>query len=166
LHLAGAGPDTIDHWLWEAGRWQAEAPLRWSSTPSPANPLDTLAAAVTRDGGLLLAFAGPAGEADAASRRLLFATRTLAMPPVEVEVQAQATATPLPRPTSTLQAPVTIASMVATAASTPTVLASAVTGIEAGDPLADSLLAAIPVAALLLLVVVVAVARVTWVKSR
>jgi hypothetical protein len=164
LHLVGAGPDAIDHWVWEAGRWQAEAPLQWSSNPSPANPLDTLAAAVTGDGSLLVAFAEPAGETGAATRRLLFATRTLAMPPIEAE--SLFTATPRPRPTSTLEAPVPISSMVPTAASTPTLLASPETAVEANDPLAAFLVAAVPVASILLMVVVVAVVRVAWVKSR
>lgn len=109
LHLIGVGLDSLGHWLWDGSQWQAEAPLRWSLASQGEDPVELLAAAVNKDGKMVVVLAKPPGT-DEAVDRLLYTTRTLNLPPPQTPIEEAPTrstsptytpATPSPEPSLT-----------------------------------------------------------------
>jgi hypothetical protein len=96
LHLVGAGPDSIGHWLWDGSRWQSEAPLSWPLPSQPESQAELLAATVNKEGKMMVVLAETTGQGDTAQRTLLYSTRTLELPQEPTESQEVPTKTQLP----------------------------------------------------------------------
>jgi hypothetical protein len=96
LHLVGAGPDSIGHWLWDGSRWQSEAPLSWPVSSQPERQGELLAATVNKQGKMMVVLAETTGQGDTAERSLLYSTRTLELAQEQTEIQDVPTQTQLP----------------------------------------------------------------------
>lgn len=96
LHLMTASQGAVDHWLWDGSQWKAETPLRLSSASQQKAPLEALAASASKQGKMVVLMAVPANTEETGERTLLFATRTLKLPPVEVAIQDIPSAPPSP----------------------------------------------------------------------
>ena len=87
LHLVGVGPGSLGHWLWDGSRWQSEVPLHWSLSSQQEGPVELLAAAVNKQGKMVVVLAVPTGAGDVAERTLLYSSRTLELPPKQTAIQ-------------------------------------------------------------------------------
>ena len=96
LHLVGAGPNSIGHWLWDGSRWQSEVPLSWPLPSQPDSQAELLAATVNKEGKMMIVLAQTTGQGDTAQRTLLYSTRTLELPQEPTESQKVPTKTQLP----------------------------------------------------------------------
>ena len=96
LHVVDAGPGSLGHWLWDGGRWQPDAPLHWSLAPQQDNPVDFLAAAINKQGNLVVVLSVPTGANGTAEGQLLYSTRTIKLPSTQTEIQEVPTLTLLP----------------------------------------------------------------------
>jgi hypothetical protein len=103
LHLVGVGPEALGHWLWDGNRWQSEAPPSWHLS-SQESPVELLAAAVNKQGKMMVVLAEETGGADVAQKTLLYSIRTLELPPTLIAIQKAPSQTLLP-PTLTLATP-------------------------------------------------------------
>jgi hypothetical protein len=166
LHLVGVGPDALDHWLWDGSHWQDEEPLSWTLSSSQADAVELLAAAVNKQGKMMVVVAEPTGEGDGAATTLRYATRKLEIPKQQTATQEVATKVPL-TPTSI---PVT-----ATPAQllTPTALVDnrsatedPTVDVETNNRISPIVTAGIPLAVLLLSVMGFVFWRATRVKDR
>ena len=99
LHLVDVGQGSLNHWLWDESRWQAEAPARWSLASQYDGPAELSAAAVNRDGKMVIVLVAPTDPGDVAERPLLYATRMLDLSPREMVIQESPTQSP-PSPTA------------------------------------------------------------------
>ncbi|MEW6404706.1 MAG: sialidase family protein [Chloroflexota bacterium] len=166
LHLVGPGSSTLDLWLWDGSHWQSEEFLQWSLTSQQAGPVELLAAAVNKDGEMVVVMVAPTGTGDAAERTLLYSTRTLKLPAVQAAIQEIPTQTPLPA-TSTPVIP------------TPELLLTPIASLDNGfanqgqtdhvetnEPIAPFTIALLPVALLLLSVLGIVIRQAAQVKDR
>ena len=96
LHVVVAGSGSLGHWLWDSGRWQPDAPLHWSLAPNQDSPVDSLAAAVNKQGNIVVVLSVPAGAKNTAGGQLLYSSRTLKIPSTQTEIQDVPTPTLLP----------------------------------------------------------------------
>jgi hypothetical protein len=113
---------------------------------------------------VVLAVATGAGEV--AERRLLYASRTLDLPPAQPPIEATPAQSPTPTDTATTPAPkrsVTPAAMVDSGSAR---LQDATGRINASDPMIQLALALLPVALLLLTVLGIVALRAVRVKAR
>ena len=101
LHLVGAGPDALGHWLWNGHSWQSETPLSWPSVSQQQsqNPVGLLAAAVSKQGKMLVLVAEQTIQDDVLKMTLHYATRKLKLPSAQSTSQQVSTKAPL-TPTS------------------------------------------------------------------
>ena len=159
LHLVGVGLGSLGHWLWDGSRWQAEAPLRWSLASQREGPV-VLAAAVSMDGKMVVVLAVPTGAGDVAERLLLYATRTLDLPPKQTAIQETPTRSP-PSPTHTPATPPLERSLTPAAKvdSGSARLQGPKDRINASDPMTQFAMALLPVALLLLTVLSIVALR-------
>jgi len=97
LHLVGVGPNSLDHWLWDGGRWKSEVPLQLSLASQQANPVELLAAAVNKLGKMVVVLAEPAVEGAGAERSLSYSTRMLELPRTLTAIENVPTQTLLPQ---------------------------------------------------------------------
>jgi hypothetical protein len=95
LHLVGGGLGALDHWVWDGSRWRSEAPLQWSLASQPEGQVELLAAAVNKQGKMMVVLAEPTGEGNLAVRTLLYSTRTLKLAPKQTAIQEVPTQTTL-----------------------------------------------------------------------
>jgi hypothetical protein len=109
LHLVGVAPGSLGHWYWDGSRWQSEASL--ALAVQPENPVESLAAAINKQGKMVVLLAAPAGAGGAAENAggaaesaLLYSARTLELPPIQAAIQEVPTQT-LPAPTLTPATP-------------------------------------------------------------
>jgi hypothetical protein len=86
LHLVDAGPGSLGYWLWDGSRWQHEAPLHWSLDSLQEGQEESLAAAVNKEGKMVVVLVVPTGTGDALERNLLYSTRTLKLPPKQTAI--------------------------------------------------------------------------------
>jgi hypothetical protein len=166
LHLVGVGPGALGHWLWDGSRWQSEAPLGWPLSSQQESPVELLAAAVNKQGKMMVVWAEQTGQGDIAERTLLYSTRTLELPPRQTAIKEV--------PTETLSSPtVTAATSTPERLLTPTASddsRSANQGqmdrVETNDPMSPFTMALLPVALLLLVVLGIVIRRAAQVKDR
>jgi hypothetical protein len=169
LHLVGFGLSSLGHWLWQAGRWKAEAPLRWSAASPGQEAAALLAAAIKMDGKMVAIMAIPASPGDGAGQ-VLYTARTLELPPSQVDSQATAVVPPATQspgaPTQTQAVPPAEISPTpaATAVSRLTPAQVATDEASANNELTPFLLALLPVG--LLLVVVLSLAALRTLRAR
>jgi hypothetical protein len=97
LHLVGVGPGALGHWLWDGSRWESEAPLDWPLSAQQESQADLLAAAVNKQGKMIVVLEEPTSEGDAAERTLLYSTRALDLPSEQTAIHEV--------PTETLSSP-------------------------------------------------------------
>jgi hypothetical protein len=96
LHVIDAGSGSLDHWLWNGGRWQPDAPLHWSLASQQDSSVDLLAAAVNKQGNIVVVMSVQTGANDATGGLLLYSTRTIKLPSTQTETQEVPTQTLLP----------------------------------------------------------------------
>ncbi len=99
LHLMGVGPEALGQWLWDGSRWQSEAPLKWppvSQEQQSQISVELLAAAVSKQGKMLVLVAEQTTRGDVPEMTLHYATRTLELPSGQAATQipTQAVLTP------------------------------------------------------------------------
>ena len=167
LHLLGLVPGTLGHWLWDGNGWQSEAALHWSSTSPQEGSADLLAAAINKEGKMVVMLSQPAGEVNPAQETLFYSTRTLELPqkqPVTQEAPIQTvlppTSTPIPptpEPSSTPTSPVP---------SEPTQSQSQTDGNARNTPVFPFTVALLPVALLLFIVLGIVIRGVTRGEDR
>jgi len=167
LHLVDAGPGSLGHWLWDGSRWQPEAHLHWSLASQQEVPVELLAAAVNKQGKMVVVLAVPTGEGDAAERTLLYSTRTLELPPEQTAIQEVPTQTLLP-PTLTPATPTPERSSTpaSTVDSEPANSQGQTDRDETNDLISPFTMALLPVALLLLSVLGIVIRRAARVKDR
>ena len=167
LHLVGVGRGSVSHWLWDGSRWQAEAPIRWSLASQSEGLVELLAAAVNMDGKMVVFLAVQTDARDVAERLLLYATRTLDLPPGQTEIQETPTKSP-PSPTNTAATlpPERSLTPAATVESGTAGLQGLVDRIKASDPITQFAMAFVPVALILLAVLGIVALRAIRVKAR
>ena len=167
LHLVDAGPGSLGHWLWDGSRWRSEAPLQWALTSQQDGPVELLAAAVNKQGKMMVVLPEPTGEDRAAERTLLYSIRALELPPKQTAIQEVPTQTRLP-PTLTPATPPTPEPLL-----TPTATVDnesddqgQLDQVETNDPISPFTMALLPVALLLLVVLGIVIRRAARVKDR
>jgi hypothetical protein len=160
LQLVDAGLSSLGHWLWDGSRWQPEAPLHWSLASQQSGPVELLAAAVNKQGKMVIVLAVPTGASDAAESLLLYSTRTLELPPKQTTTQQAPTQTLLP-PTLTPATPtLELSSTPASAVDTEPVSSPGQTDSnETNDRMSPFTIALLPVALLLLIVLGIVIRR-------
>jgi hypothetical protein len=164
LHLVDAGSGSLGHWFWDGGRWQSETPLLWSLATQEKGPVELLAAAANKQGKMVVVLAAPTGAGDAAERTLFYATRTLELPRKQVTIQKVPTQTLLP-PTLTPATPTAehLPTPASTVASEPT---NSQGQNEANNGISPFMMALLPVALLLLIVLGIVIRQATQAKDR
>ena len=167
LHLVDAGLSSLGHWLWDGSGWQPEAPLEWSLASQPSGAGELLAAAVNMQGKMVVALAVPTGASDAAETLLIYSSRTLNLPPQQTTTQELSTQTPLP-PTLTPAIPTPKPSSTPenTVDSEPTDSQAETDRNETNNPISPFIMALLPVALLLLIVLSTVVRQFARVKDR
>lgn len=167
LHLVGVGTGTLDHWLWDGSRWQPEAPLAWALSSQTESSVELLAAAVNKQGKMVVVLAVQTSAGDTAERMLLYSTRTLDLPAEQIAIQEVPTQTLLP-PTLTPSTPSTepSSSPASTLISEPTRSPGQTDRIETNDPITPFTMALVPVAILLLSVLGIMIRRASQAKDR
>ena len=153
LHLVGVVPGTLGHWLWDGKGWQAEANLHWSSTTPQEGSVNLLAAAINKQGKMIVVLDKPASEDDPAQKTLLYSIRALELPQKQTTTPEATTQTPLP-PTVTPVSPTPqpLSTPTGTAVSAPTNSQSQTGGNTTNDPTIPFTVALLPVALLLFIV--------------
>jgi hypothetical protein len=166
LHLINAGPNSLDHWLWDGSRWQSETPLSWPLSSQQESPVELLAAAVNKQGEMIVVLAKPTGESDVTEQTLLYSMRTLELPQKQIATEVSTTetlATPtLAASTSTPEGLLTPTSVVNSQSPSQ----EQVEPVEASNPLSQLTTALLPVALLLLGVLTIVLLRVAQSKDR
>jgi hypothetical protein len=159
LHLVGVGLDALGNWLWDGSRWQSEAPLAlpWSSQQESLVRL--LAATVNPQGKMMVVLAESTGEGDSVEMRPLYSTRALELPPEQPGIQEVPTQTLLPPPTF-LSTPATAVD------SGPANSGDQTNRNEANGLVSPLLIALLPVALLLLVVLGIVMWRVARSRDR
>ena len=166
LHVVGAGPGALGHWLWDGNRWQSEVPLSWPVSSQQETPVELLAAAVNKQGKMMVVMAESIAEGDVGERTLVYSTRTLKLPAKQTAIQDV--------PTETLASPtVTVETL------TPEPLLTSTTSvdnqsdnqgqpdrIEPNDRVSPFTVALLPVALLLLSVLAIVIRRAIRVKDQ
>ena len=155
LHLVYAGPGSLGHWLWNGTRWQPETPLIWASDPQGDDQAELLAAAINKEGKMVVVLAVPTGEA--AQLNLLYSVHALGVSPRQTATKSVSTPTQL-SPTITPETPTSQQTPTPQLSSTPVSTVESVAtnspvqagGNETGGAIPPLMLALLPVALLLL----------------
>jgi len=172
LHVVNAGPGSLDHWLWDGSIWQAETPIHWSLVSQPDVTVELFAAAVNKEGKMVVVLAVPAAEDDVESNiaesTLLYSVRTFKQPPLKPTTTLKAPTPTLLPPTlipatPTLDVSPTPAGTVDSARATSE---SQTDGGETSGRISPVAMALLPVAILLLSVLGIAIRRATQSKDR
>jgi len=95
LHLLGISSEGLGHWLWDGSRWKSEAPVGGSFS-SQQGPAELLAAAINKQGKMIVILAKPTGEADGSAKTLFYSSLALELPRKQTITQEVPTQTPLP----------------------------------------------------------------------
>ena len=167
LHLVDAGPGSLGHWLWDGRRWQPEAPLHWALASQQEGPVELLAAAVNKQGKMVVVLAVPTGAGDAAERILLYSTRTLELPPRQTAIKEVPTQTLL-SPTLTPVTPIPERSSTpgSTVDSGPANSQGQTDRNETSAPISPFIMALLPVALLLLGILGIVIRRAARANDR
>jgi hypothetical protein len=121
-------------------------------------PVELLAAAVNMDGKMVVVLAVPTGAGDVTERLLLYAIRTLDLPPRQTAIQATPTPSP-PSPTYTPTTPPPKRSL------TPTATVDSGSA-RPSDPMTQYAMALLPAALVLLIVLGIVALRAVRAKAR
>jgi hypothetical protein len=153
LHLLGVVPGTLGHWLWDGSGWQSEAELHWSSTSQQEGSVDLLAAAINKQGKMIVILDEPATEGDPGQKTLLYSMRTFELPHKQTTTPEGPTQTLLP-PTLTPVSPTPrpLSTPTVMAKSEPTNSQSQTDGNTTNDPTLPFTVALLPVALLLFII--------------
>jgi hypothetical protein len=165
LHLVDAGLGSLGHWLWDGSRWQPEAPLRLSLASQQHTPVEKLAAAVSKQGKMVVVLAIPTGEGETREVNLLYSTRTLKLPPEQAATKQVPTQTLL-APTLTPITPTP--KPVLTPTATPgnqSINQGQMDRVETTNSISPFAMALLPVALLLLGVLGIVIRRITKEKT-
>jgi hypothetical protein len=167
LNLVDAGLGSLGHWLWDGSRWQPQTPLHWTLASQQERPAELLAAAVNKQGKMVVVLAVPTGEGNEAETKLLYSSRTLKLPPEQAAIQEGPTPTLLP-PTLTPATPTPEGSSTpaSTVDSEPTNSQAQTDLNETNDRTSPFTMALLPVALLLLVVLGIMIRRVAQLKDR
>lgn len=164
LHLVGVGPVALGHWHWDGSRWHSEAPPVW--TLSSQSPVELLAAAVNKQGKMMIVLEEPTGEGEAAESTLFYSTRTLDLPTEQTAVTEVPTATLL-SPTITAATDTPEHLLIPTASvDNQAVNQGQVDSAESNNPITPFTMALIPVAVILLSVLAIVIRRAARAKGR
>ena len=167
LHLVDAGPGSLGHWLWDGSRWQPEAPLHWSLASQQEGPVELLAAAVNKQGKMVVVLAVPTGAGDAAERILLYSTRTLELPPRQTAIKEVPTQTLLsPTLTPVTPTPERSSTPASTVDSEPANSQGQTDRNETNDRISPVIMALLPVALLLLAILGIVIRRAARANDR
>jgi hypothetical protein len=162
LHLVGVGSDALGHWLWDSGRWQSEAVLKSSFFSQKDSPVELLAAAINKQGKMMVVLAQRTGDAELAQVALHYSSSELELPSVQTTVQktpTKAAATPTRTPATSTPAPML------TPTTTDDNPAATQTGQNSGS-ISPLTMALFPVGLLLLSVLGIVIWRVARAKDR
>jgi hypothetical protein len=165
LNLVDVGPSALSHWLWDGNRWQSEAPLGRPLSSQPPSPVDLLAAAVNKEGKMMVVLAEQTGDANPAERTLLFSTRTLELPQKQTAIPEIPTQTPS-SPTIAPATPSPEPSLAATASVDNQPDEGQTEPVKTNDPITPFKVALIPVALLLLGVLGLVIRQAARAKDR
>jgi hypothetical protein len=165
LHLVGIDQGPLGHWLWDGSRWQTEAPLSLHLSSQQESPIQLLAAAVNKQGKMIVVLAEPTGEGSVGERTLLYSTRTLELPDQTTIQEA---------PTETLSSPaITAATSTPEGLLIPTAAIDDLSDnqgqtdrVENNNPVSPFIMALLPVALLLLGVLGMVIRQANRVKDR
>jgi hypothetical protein len=91
LHLVDVGHGSINYWLWDGSRWQAEPPARWSLASQDNGTVETVAASANLNGKMAVIFVVPISTGDATERHIFYMTRTITQPPIDLTTQESPT---------------------------------------------------------------------------
>ena len=167
LHVVDAGPRSLGHWLWDGGRWQPDAPLHWSLAPSQDSPVDLLAAAINKQGNIVVVLSVPTGANNTGQGQLLYSTRTIKIPSTQTEIREVPTPTRLPPtfspPTPTAEA---LSTLVGTDDSGPASSQDQPDENENNNQISPYTIALLPVALLLLSVLGIMIRRASRAEDR
>jgi hypothetical protein len=163
LHLVDAGSGSLGHWLWNGSRWQPETPLRWSLPSQQKGTVDLLAAAVNKQGKMVVVLAVPTSGGNAAEKSILYSTRTLELPRTQTATENAPTPTRLPTTVATVvpatSTPEYSLTPVTTVEGEPTNPQGKTDRNESNDSISPVTIALLPVALLLLSVLGIAIRR-------
>jgi hypothetical protein len=167
LHLVDAGPGSLSYWLWNGNRWQSDTPFHWSLDGQQVDSVEMAAAAVNKEGNMVVVLTALTGTGSTQEEILLFFTRTLKLPPNQTTNLDSLTSTPLP-PVVTTETPVSASSAtpVSTVYSSSPTPAVKTDRNETNNGISPIILALFPVALLLLSVLGIVIRRVIKVKDR
>ncbi len=167
LHVVDAGPRSLGYWLWDGGRWQPDAPLHWSLAPNQDSPVDLLAAAINKQGNVVVVLSVPAGANNAGQSQLLFSNRTIKIPSTQTEIREVPTPTRLP-PTLSPATPTTeaLSTLAGTDDSEPTSPQDQTAENENNNRASPYTIALLPVALLLLSVLGIMIRRASRAEDR
>jgi len=163
LHLVDVGHSTINYWLWDGSRWQAEPPTRWSLASQDNGPVEMLAASVNKHGEMVVTLVVPISSGDAGERHIYYLTSTFYPPPIGITIQETPTQS-APSPTAT---PATtrsegLVTTVTTADLGSASLQSPVGNIDTNNPTSLLVEVLLPLVLLLFAILVVLYLRAVW----
>jgi hypothetical protein len=96
VHLLGVGSGSLDHWLWDGGRWQSETSLDLPWSSQQENTVKLLAATVNKQGRMMVVFAQPVNEGDTGEMNVLYSTRLVELSQKQPTTKVAPTPTLLP----------------------------------------------------------------------
>ncbi|HET9905174.1 MAG TPA: sialidase family protein [Anaerolineales bacterium] len=161
LHVMGVGEEEVGHWLWDDGRWRSEAPLHLPLSAQQKRTVEIFSAAVNLHGQMVVVLAESTGEGDGREMNLLYSTRMLALPLEQTTTEVVATQT-------------VVTPSITAATSTPEPLLTPTftldnqgqtDGVETNDPVSPFIMALLPVALLLIVVLGVVIRRIAQAKN-
>ena len=161
LHLLDAGEGSLVHWSWNGSGWQSETPLSLPLSSQRERPMQLLAASVNQQGNMMVLLAKPMGQGDASPISLFFSTRTLELLPQQTSTEVALTPT-LPAATSTPKP----LSTPTTTPGNPSATPGQAARVETDGSVSPIMMALLPVALLLLVVLGVVFRRVNQTKDR
>jgi hypothetical protein len=167
LQLVGVGTGALGHWLWDGSRWQSETSLSLPLSSQPESPVELLAAAVNKQGKMMVILTERMGQGNAVERNLLYSFRALELPVNRTGIEEVATQT-LASPTSipTTPTPQDILTPAMTVDTEPANLQGSTDPNQSNDPISPLTIALFPVAILLLSVLALVIRRAARVKDR
>ena len=167
LHVVVAGSGSLGHWLWDGGRWQPDAPLHWSAAPNQDSLVDLLAAAINKQGNIVVVLSVPEDAMNTADGQLLYSSRTIKIPSTQTEIRQVPTPTLLP-PTLFPATPTAeaLSTLVGTDDSGPTSSQDQTDENENNNRISPYTIALLPVALLLLSVLGIMIRRAARAEDR
>jgi hypothetical protein len=157
LHLMGVSPTSLGHWIWNGNGWQTEAPLHWSSTSQQEAAAKFLAAAVNKQGKMIVLLAEPTGVGDVTQTNLLYSNRAIELSRKQTATPEISTPTPLapastPIPPTPMPSPTPAAAVDVELTNSQSQTDGQTEGNVTNDPLLPFTMAIVPVAVLLFIV--------------